>query len=307
MINFEAKTDLIDLSEVFPQSKDKRRNACLIVIAGNDIGKLYQLTSDNVTVGRDDDCHVRISDESVSRRHARVYRQSADTFMLEDLDSTNGTFCNGVAVRQKVLEDGDKVMIGSTTILKFSYQDASEIDFQESLFSSIARDWLTQAYNKRYFEQALATEFSFAERHQSLLSLLMFDLDHFKKINDTYGHVAGDFVLKEFCRQLTAILRSEVWIARFGGEEFVILARGTDRKGACVLAERCRATIAAVRFDFEGTVIPLTVSIGVATYPHEKISSPADLVAAADAALYQAKKGGRNRVEAMAVASEKTK
>jgi len=299
MIDPEAKTGLISIPGVLPYAQEKRRNACLIVIAGNDLGKLHILTHDNVIIGRDDDCPVHISDESVSRRHARIFRQGDESFMLEDLGSTNGTFCNGTAVHEKVLEDGDKVMVGSTTILKFSYQDASEINFQESLFISIVRDWLTQTYNKRYFDQALATEFLFASRHNSLLSLLMLDLDHFKNINDTYGHVAGDFILKEFCRQLTANLRKEESVARFGGEEFVILARGTNAEGASVLAERCRAAIASARFDFEGTIIPLTVSIGVASYPHKSISCADDLVSAADAALYQAKNSGRNRVVAM--------
>jgi len=285
-------------------SDDKRRNACLIVIAGRDLGKLYILTRDSVLIGRDDECFVRISDESVSRKHVRICRTDDESFVLQDLGSTNGTFCNGTLVREKILGDGDKVMVGSTTILKFSFQDASEIHFQESLFTSIVRDWLTQTYNKRYFDQVVETEFTYASRHNSLLSLLMLDLDHFKNVNDTYGHVAGDFILKEFCRLLTAILRREESIARFGGEEFVILARGTDANGACTLAERCRATIASARFEFEGTVIPLTVSVGVATFPHHAISSTADLVGAADAALYQAKNLGRNRVAAMAADTE---
>jgi two-component system cell cycle response regulator len=297
MIDPEAKTGQWDVRAISPERGDERRNACFIVIAGRDLGKLYILTHDDVLIGRDEECSVCISDESVSRRHARVFRQGPETFVLEDLGSTNGTFCNGKQIQKKVLADGDKVMAGSTTILKFSYQDASEIDFQERLFSSIVRDWLTQAYNKRYFEQTLANEFTYASRHQGFLVLLMFDLDHFKGINDTHGHIAGDFILKEFCRQLTAILRKEESIARFGGEEFVILARGTDRAGACVLAERCRATIEAARFDFEGTVIPLTVSVGVAAYPAEGILTPEDLIATADSALYHAKAGGRNRVE----------
>ncbi|MFC1611863.1 diguanylate cyclase, partial [Myxococcota bacterium] len=209
---------------------------------------------------------------------------------------TNGTFCNGDRITEKTLEDGDKVVVGTATVLKFNFKDDLEMNFHEVMFKSAVRDWLTNCYNKRYFEEHLAVEVKSAARHAMPLSLLMFDLDHFKRVNDTYGHRAGDFVLREVCHHIHRTLRQEELMARFGGEEFVVLARGTDQGGALVLGERCRQCIEEARFEFDGDVIPVTVSVGISTFVRDEFGTPLALMQAADKALYQAKREGRNRV-----------
>jgi two-component system, cell cycle response regulator len=168
--------------------------------------------------------------------------------------------------------------------------------FQRQMFESASRDALTQIYNKRFLIEQLQSEYAYAARHGTELSLLLFDIDHFKRINDTHGHPAGDYVLAQLCRIVIPTIRTEDVFARYGGEEFVILSRTTNRAAAQIVAERVRRIIEQCEFVFEGRRIPVTVSIGIAAMPDRSIGSPEALVSVADKALYDAKRGGRNRV-----------
>ena len=221
---------------------------------------------------------------------------AGDKVILHDLGSTNGTFCNGVRVSARELVDGDKIMIGSTTILKFTYHDKLDEAFQQQMYESALRDGLTKVFNRKHFNDLLAKEFAYSARHSAPLALLFIDLDFFKRVNDTHGHPAGDFVLAEVSGVLAAGIRSEDVLARFGGEEFCVLCRGTDRIGALDLAERLRKEIAERRYIYGGRIIPVTISVGIALMPDPGMAQPAALLAAADKALYEAKRGGRNRV-----------
>ncbi len=156
---------------------------------------------------------------------------------------------------------------------------------------------IDKCFNKKYFEEHLNMEFHFAARHGYPLSLLMFDLDHFKKINDTHGHPAGDYMLKAMSRMIAERIRHEDIFARYGGEEFVVIARETDKQPAFLMAEHLRAAVENYRFEFEGVVIPLTISLGIATYKDGEPSSTQALLKRADSYLYRAKQNGRNRVE----------
>jgi diguanylate cyclase (GGDEF)-like protein len=247
-----------------------------------------------LVIGRGRDADIRIQGDGISRQHARI-RVGPDDVQIEDLGSTNGSFVNGERVDKRALQDGDKIQLGSATILKLTYQDTIEEDFQRQMFESASRDVLTQIYNKRFFLERLNSEFAYAVRHNALLSLIIFDIDHFKRINDTHGHVAGDYVLSALAKIVTPMIRSEDVFARYGGEEFVIMSRSTDPPSAAVVSERVRQHIAGHAFDFEGTCIPVTVSLGVAGIPNAEIKTAEDLVARADRALYEAKRGGRNR------------
>jgi two-component system, cell cycle response regulator len=272
-----------------------RDRAYLIVLAGMSTGETFRLDADRSIIGRSPRAQVRLTDEGVSREHAVVSVESDEVF-LEDLGSTNGTFCNGVRVKRRALEDGDKIMIGSTTILKFTYHDKFDEAFQKQMLESALRDGLTKVFNRKHFNDVFAKEFAFALRHDSPLSLLFIDIDHFKKVNDTYGHPAGDHVLSEISGVLAGTIRGEDVLARFGGEEFCVLSRGIDVVGARDLAERLRKETADKRILYGGKLIAVTISIGLASLPDATVTQPGMLLAAADRALYDAKRQGRNRV-----------
>jgi diguanylate cyclase (GGDEF)-like protein len=273
-----------------------RDRASLVVLAGTNVGEMYRLEGVEVVIGRASNATVRLSDDGISRRHARVFAEGA-AFMVEDLGSANGTMVNGVRIAGKqALEDGDKIRLGPTTILKFGYADDIEESFQQRMYDAALRDGLTGAYNKKYFLDRIDSELSYARRHHFDLSLLMFDADHFKRVNDTYGHLAGDAVLVKLSQIGMGALRQEDIFARYGGEEFAILCRGVKLQHAGVLGERLRGSVEAAVFEHEGRRMPVTISVGVASYPTSPVETPSQLIAAADNALYEAKRCGRNRV-----------
>ncbi len=278
-----------------PTGGVKRDRAYLVVLAGASVGEMYKVEGDKTVIGRGQKAQVRLLDDGISREHAQVVIEGNKIF-LEDLGSTNGTFCNGLKVERRELCDGDKILVGSTTILKFTYHDNLDEIFQKQMYESALRDGLTKAFNKKYFTDRLESELTFALRHQSPLVLVMFDIDHFKKVNDTHGHQAGDLVLSEISTLLTSALRAEDVFARYGGEEFAVICRGTDLTQAQIVGERMRKAVETHRFTFEGTHIPVTISVGIAGLPDPAVKDATDLVARADKALYQSKHGGRNRV-----------
>jgi two-component system cell cycle response regulator len=278
-----------------PTGGVKRDRAYLVVLAGASVGEMYKVEGEKTVIGRGQKAQIRLLDDGISREHAQVVVEGNKIY-LQDLGSTNGTFCNGLKVDRKELADGDKILVGSTTILKFTYHDNLDEIFQKQMYESALRDGLTKAFNKKYFTDRLESELTFALRHESPLVLVMFDIDHFKKVNDTHGHQAGDLVLSELSTLLTSALRAEDVFARYGGEEFAVICRGTDLSQAQVVGERMRKAVEKYRFVHEGTTIPVTISIGIASLPDPAIKDATDLVARADKALYQSKHGGRNRV-----------
>ena len=276
-----------------PQRPRQGPSAYLVVIAGPSFGEMYKLKGDRSVLGRGDRTDIRVLDDGISREHAAIERDGGK-MVLVDLASTNGTFCNGNRVKRQDLTDGDKISIGSSTILKFTYQDQVDEHYQKQLFESALRDGLTATFNRRYFVDRLHTEIRFAVRHEKSLGLLFVDIDHFKKINDQHGHQAGDHVLAQVAREMTATLRAEDVLARYGGEEFAIICREIEREGVRALGERLRSAVAKKKIEHAGKVIPVTISVGAAV--GRKIEDPQSLIAAADAAMYEAKRAGRNRV-----------
>jgi two-component system cell cycle response regulator len=275
--------------------EQKRNLAYLVVLAGVSAGEMFKLQKDKTVVGRGPSVGVRLNDEGVSREHCAFVREG-DRMIVEDMGSTNGTFCNGIKVDKRELVDGDKIMVGSSTILKFTYHDYLDEVFQRQMYESALRDGLTKVFNKKYFTDYLEKEFAFAARHGGPLALIFLDIDYFKKINDTHGHPAGDFVLAELSQMMGTLLRTEDVLARFGGEEFTILCRGSDLSGARIVAERVRKAVEERKFSFGGKDIPVTVSLGVVAIPESGISEHNGFLAAADKALYEAKRNGRNQV-----------
>ncbi len=287
------ETTLESAPTVEPAPPPRGPSPYLVVISGPSFGEMHRLTGSRCVLGRGDSAAIRLLDDGISREHAAVERDGGK-MVLRDLGSTNGTFCNGVRVERRELADGDKISVGASTILKFTYQDHVDEHYQKRLFESALRDGLTSTFNRRYFVDRLNAEMRFAYRHDKALALLFVDIDHFKKINDTHGHQAGDFVLAAVAREMIAAIRSEDVLARYGGEEFAIICREIEKDGALALGERLRTAVAGAKYQFEGHLIPVTISVGVAVAHKPQAAQP--LIAAADAAMYDAKRAGRNRV-----------
>ncbi|HLG19545.1 MAG TPA: GGDEF domain-containing protein [Bdellovibrionota bacterium] len=270
--------------------------ANFVVLAGQDIGRKYEIKKAELGIGRSEQSDIFIDDPDVSRNHAKIEVLN-DSIIVQDLGSTNGTLVNGKAITRHQLMDGDRVQVGNLTILKFNFLDNIEDTFNEQLYNQANKDFLTQIYNRKYFLDRLKMEFSYSRRHEVPLSLIMFDIDHFKKINDTHGHTAGDLVLRELAAQIYAVKRQEDLFARFGGEEFVLLLRDTPKENAIQTADKLRSRIEETQFTFEDQKIPITISIGVATFFSNNYKNYETFFRAADNYLYRAKKEGRNCVQ----------
>lgn len=269
---------------------------CLTALTGSATGQVFKLQFGETVLGRATGCGVRLNDEGISRQHARA-RDDNGRAWLEDLGSRNGTFVNGVKISTPTeLREGDKIQVGSSTVLRFGYQDDLDESFHENLLSSALRDGLTKLFNKRYLMDRLDSELKFAQRHQTAISLLLLDLDHFKKVNDTHGHLAGDSVLAMVAAALAKAVRNEDVVARYGGEEMAVVLRAIGIEAAVHTAERLRKVVENTVVPVDGDEIKCTVSIGVAGFPTTQAKSIEELVEAADKALYRAKHAGRNRV-----------
>jgi two-component system, cell cycle response regulator len=279
----------------------RRSNAYLIVITGAGVGTMYRVPPGEAIIGRGQRAEVRLIDDGVSRAHARLRVDrdgDGDKLVLEDLSSRNGTYLNGKRLeRPQVLADGDKIQIGRTAVLRFCYHDSLDETFHEQMLQSALRDSSTKLFNKRYFLDRLDGELKFARRHTSALSVLMVDIDHFKQVNDRYGHVAGDAVLANVAAAIARSVRNEDVVARFGGEEIGIILRAIELDHAMLLAERLRRLIAGIATHPDRQpIIRVTVSIGCAGYPAEPFETVNELLDAADQAMYRAKRAGRDRV-----------
>jgi two-component system cell cycle response regulator len=269
------------------------KEACVVVIYGMDLGKKYNLDQPAMIIGRSSKSEIQVDQESVSRNHAKIIN-TGKSIILRDLGSTNGTYVNDELIDEYVLRDGDFIKIGRT-IFKFLSGNNIENSYHEEIYRLTTIDGLTQIYNKRYFLETLEREISRAHRYRRELSLIMFDIDHFKKINDTYGHLAGDYVLKQLAGVIKSRIRREDIMARYGGEEFAIILPEIDMFNAGQFAEKIRKLVEKTIFKFEDTRIPVTISVGVCCLLQEN-QNPVDFIKLADDKLYQAKNNGRNQV-----------
>jgi diguanylate cyclase (GGDEF)-like protein len=272
------------------------RGACVVHIypTGPGMGTRYTLGDAPVVLGRGNDCDIRINDHSVSRRHARI-QPGADGYYAVDLQSTNGTFVNDVLASICKLKDGDYLRVGNC-IYRFLAGGNVEAEYHEEIYRLTIIDALTDIHNKRYLLDFLDRELARSTRYGRPLALILFDIDHFKAINDDKGHLCGDFTLRELAACVKGVIRKEELFARYGGEEFAIVLPETSLDGAAAAGERIRARVAEHQFQYEGKTYSVTVSLGVSVTCGSPVLTPAELLAMADEKLYQAKREGRNRV-----------
>jgi diguanylate cyclase (GGDEF)-like protein len=303
-----------------PTQELSGQEACLVVINGVELGKKYALAQPATAIGRSSKVDIQIDEDAISRCHA-IINDAGDHFLVRDLESTNGTYVNDLQITQKALNDGDQIKIGRT-IFKFLTGSNIESSYHDEIYRLTTIDGLTQVYNKRFFLQAIEREMSRSLRYGRNLSLVMCDLDHFKAINDTYGHLAGDHVLKQVAQRIDDHIRRDDIFARYGGEEFVLLLPEITRTQAIRIAEKLRSVIVGEPFEFDNTPIRVTLSLGVAdlseyqrTQPTAEQSSQSfkdgqttepvaihdsvncfAFIKIADDRLYAAKERGRNQV-----------
>jgi len=272
---------------------------CLVVIHSPnsaDLGRRYPLEGPVVTIGRGRDNDIVLASDCVSRRHLRLERRPNGLYAI-DLGSTNGTHVNDSVrpVDEHRLERGDQLKIGDL-ILKFLSGSDVETEYHDIVFRMTITDGLTDVANRKRLDSLLQDEVPRAARHGRKLSLLMLDIDHFKAINDTHGHLIGDAVLRSLAALLRKRLRPHDTIGRYGGEEFCAVLPETDLPSAVKIAEELRQQVAAHPFAVDGREVRITVSIGAATLARDMQAD--QLYKNADEMLYRAKRAGRNQVSA---------
>lgn len=270
----------------------------LTVVSGEGAGRVIEIENERTVLGRSQSADVVVTDFGVSRRHARIMRWMGVVLVVEDLGSSNGTFINGKPTKRGPLEVGDRLQLGPNLVMRYDVVNHDEAAMQHQLYEGSKRDALTGLYNRGHALEQLEKEVAFAARHGTDLSVVMLDADHFKAVNDTHGHVTGDAALRTVARVAAESCRTEDIVGRYGGEELVIILRGTPPDRAAILAERIRAAVATEAVQNEqGATFFVTVSLGVAALS-ELVAPvhPTALVALADRRLYRAKQLGRDRV-----------
>lgn len=272
-------------------------NDCLVIIHRRDglrLTRRIDLARPVIRIGRDTANDLVLDDTEVSRRHARLEARGR-SWVLMDVGSTNGTFLNDRELDGCVrLRGGDRLKIGSH-IFKFLTGDDVESAYHDEIYRLSITDNLTGIANQRALRDELAREFSRARRHTLPTAFLMIDIDHFKEVNDQYGHLAGDAVLARVASKAKSATRDGDTVARYGGEEIAVLLPQTDLPEAKAVAERIRGAIEALVTEYRSLAIRVTVSVGCAALRPEDTNLD-DLIERADARLYEAKAAGRNRV-----------
>jgi diguanylate cyclase (GGDEF)-like protein len=273
--------------------KGESQLGSLVMIHGAQMGFSFPLRAERMVIGRSGDCDIQIDDANVSRQHAMIIN-AGDGLQVRDLESTNGTFVNSRRIKEANLEDGDLLMI-SSTVLKYVSSSSIENRFFDRMYSMLTTDFQTRIFNYRYLVQRLEEEFSRSVRYGRPLSLLIYDIDNFKSINDSFGHQAGDTLLTRTAQLIAPRLRGDDVYARFGGDEFCILCPETSLEQMLHLAHRIRQLISDANFTFKDWKLDVTISIGAAELSAD-IKSAEQLLGAADKALYKAKKQGKNKI-----------
>lgn len=266
----------------------------LIVLYPQNLFKQIPLEKGTVVLGRGSDADIKLDDELVSRKHCSLTFDGRNV-TVQDMGSTNGTFVDGSPVQNMQLDSDNRLQVGKM-VLKVDFKDPSEEAFDRELYEAATMDPLTKISNRRTFMDRSLGELAMARRNNYYAHTIMVDADHFKRVNDTWGHQCGDMVLKEIARILKEEKRESDLLARYGGEEFVLLLAGIGPEDAKKSAERLRAAVERHRFSWKDTIIPVTISLGLCSKQGEEIGKIDQMIAECDRLLYIAKENGRNQV-----------
>jgi two-component system cell cycle response regulator len=300
------KGSTIDLNQtIFEDTRSFVKNSTLhpylVIFIGKDSGKRHALKPGAATIGRSPQADITIDDDWASRVHCALH-WNGEIFEIEDHGSTNGTYVNTLKITRTHVPPGVPIQVGHS-LMKIEFKDEAELQLERSLKRSAFIDGLTGIFNRQYFMKRAEEELAYARRHLDQVGIIMMDIDHFKLVNDTYGHQMGDFVLNRFASIISGNKRPEDVFARYGGEEFIIMPRGNlSKEGMHVHCERLRGKIENSEFDFGETRVRVTISLGfhLATMDNgDQETSLDQLIGKADEALYRAKELGRNRTENM--------
>jgi two-component system cell cycle response regulator len=308
MASNEDNSDILEKTSIVASDtfKGRLREAdevppAILVLIGPPgyVGKQYPITASDIVIGRSVESQVYIDDKSLSRSHAKFAVNGGEISII-DLGSTNKTIVNGQVIpglASCLLKNNDQIKTGNV-IFKFLEKGSLEAMTNAAMYEKAQKDALTGAHSKGALLEKGPEAMKRSELLSEPLSVVTFDIDHFKKINDTYGHPGGDYILKELSKTvINKLIRANDYFARYGGEEFVLILSGSASKTAIEIGERIRQTIESHEFMWEGKKIAVTISVGVATkLPID--SDWAQVYERADKALYQSKQMGRNRVSA---------
>lgn len=283
-------------ANAMPEAKHGDKQPYLVVLTGKSAGRSFRLEGNSCTVGRGAEADFLLDDDGISRLHARVLLGADGRIKVKDLKSTNGTFVNDRRVEVHNLEDGDNIRLGAETTIRYALEDETAANMRERLFASATHDPLTGVSNKRAFDDHAVRAVAYSRRHKAPLSLVIFDIDHFKSVNDKHGHLVGDEVLKQVASRVLSAIRVEDTLCRIGGEEFAVLLPGIDHENGLLAADRVRTVISRDPFPSASGDLDISISLGVATFDSAKHAGIEQLVVEADKFLYEAKTHGRNCV-----------
>ncbi len=288
----DDKTALININS--NDFKNERWKSC-IIIEGDQIGKIFNLIKQHNIIGRVEDADICLDSPTVSRKHAEIRFDNRNGIFIKDLNSSNGTYVNGKKITETDLQEGDIFSIGIYKLKVASLSKHDTIFFQR-MMDNAEKDSLTGMYNKGFITRFLDSATTQSGHVKKLVSVAMVDIDHFKSINDTFGHIAGDAVLKDIAAVFCTYLRSADKYGRFGGEEFLIIFDRTSLHDAQIISERIRKMVMEHKTVYENHAITVTISIGLASNENSQINDAESLIKLADEKLYLAKKNGRNQV-----------
>ena len=279
------------------ESASQPKRTWLVQIYPAGIGhSLIEVPPGRFVIGRDGRCNLALDDADVSREHCSIELRDGE-YVLIDLHATNGTFLNDERINQKTIKSGDYIRVGKH-IMKFLSSDHIEVRYHETVYSMMINDGLTGIHNRRFFADSLRRELVRSTRHGRPLSLLIFDIDFFKRVNDNYGHLAGDAVLRELCSRVKPTIREDEIFARYGGEEFAVILPEATVEHARLVGERIRKLVGEKPFEVHSLTVPITISVGVAATDGTRAVSVDELIGEADQKAFEAKRSGRNCVVA---------
>jgi diguanylate cyclase (GGDEF)-like protein len=296
-------TSFNDAEETFssdhePSSLPPSDILSILILSGSDAGRYCRVPYEGGVIGRSADAAIHVPDPFVSRQHAVVERDANGAAFIRDVGSRFGVYIGGKRIERERLEDGQRIQLSNDTVLRVRFEDQEESRVLDQMERAATTDPLTGLSNRRYLFQRLDQEYAFSARHKTQLAIVMIDVDRFKEINDTYGHAAGDEAIRRIAELLQRLIRREDVLARYGGDEFLIISRGTTHEHVMQFGERIREGAESRLIDVGDQKVAVTLSIGLASY--EPLVEPdltmMELLVRADAALYRSKCDGRNRV-----------